>query len=64
MVVSDHYTPLSIRTHSSEPPPFAWGDRGDLEASNGTRGFTEANAAASGLYFEKGHEVMTAFLQR
>ena len=30
MVVSDHFTPIVKRTHTEEPPPFAWAKKEEL----------------------------------
>jgi len=50
LLLADHYTKLSTRTHSREPVPFAlWGDgRDDAEA------FDEENAAATRRLLEEG----------
>jgi 2,3-bisphosphoglycerate-independent phosphoglycerate mutase len=64
MVVSDHYTPIVVKTHTSEPPPFAWGTKEELESSTADSLFTEASALKSGLLFEKGHELMASFLSK
>jgi 2,3-bisphosphoglycerate-independent phosphoglycerate mutase len=62
MVASDHYTPICKKTHTSEPPPFAWARKKELESMREGPGFTEASAMKSGLFFEKGHDLMPAFL--
>ena len=62
MVVSDHLTPVSMRTHAHEPPPFAWATRGELNAPGQGLPFSEAAAKESGLLFEKGHELMNHFI--
>jgi 2,3-bisphosphoglycerate-independent phosphoglycerate mutase len=62
MVASDHYTPLSKKTHTSEPAPFAWASKGELLAGGRGPGFSEAHAGASGLEFNSGHDLMPAFL--
>lgn len=64
MVVSDHFTPISKKTHSSEPAPFAWASKKELESTAEGRGFTEKKAQESGLIFEKGHELISVFLNR
>jgi 2,3-bisphosphoglycerate-independent phosphoglycerate mutase len=64
MVASDHFTPISIKTHASDPAPFAWAAKGELASGKGGGSFTEAAATASGLYFEKGYELMPSFLGR
>ncbi len=62
MVASDHYTPICKKTHTSEPAPFAWAGKKELESMCEGPGFTEAIAIHSGLFFEKGHDLMPAFL--
>jgi len=62
MVVSDHYTPIVEKTHTVDPPPFAWGKKEELESGTAKSPFTEASALKSGLLFEDGHELMTSFL--
>ena len=62
MVVSDHLTPISKRTHTHEPAPFAWAAKGELVSECRGRPFSEAAAKDSGLVFEKGHELMHTFI--
>jgi 2,3-bisphosphoglycerate-independent phosphoglycerate mutase len=63
MVVSDHYTPICKKTHTSEPAPFAWADKKELASGGGGGpGYTEEFAGQSGILFEKGHDLMAAFL--
>ena len=50
LIVSDHYTKLSTRTHAREPVPFAlWGKGPDKAEA-----WDEENAAASGRFVEEG----------
>jgi 2,3-bisphosphoglycerate-independent phosphoglycerate mutase len=62
MVVSDHFTPIVKRTHTLEPPPFAWAARAELGLSGQGLPFSEAAAVESGIIFEKGHELMHHFI--
>ncbi len=62
MVASDHFTPISKRTHTPEPTPFAWASKKEIESVAEGPPFTEEAASKSGLLFEKGHELMSAFL--
>jgi len=62
MVVSDHFTPIVKKTHTDEPTPFAWAGKREIDAINEGPGFTEKYAGESGLIFEKGHDLMPAFL--
>jgi len=62
MVVSDHLTPIAKKTHTPEPTPFAWASKSELESRAEGPPYTEESALKSGLIFEKGHELMSAFL--
>jgi 2,3-bisphosphoglycerate-independent phosphoglycerate mutase len=62
MVATDHYTPISKRTHSTEPPPLAWASGPELEKTAGGKGFNEKDAAESALFFENGCKMMKAFI--
>lgn len=61
MVITDHFTPVSVRTHTSEPVPFAMYHSG-MASGQGTgahdRGFNEASAARTGIFADRGHELM------
>jgi len=61
MVLPDHPTPIRLRTHSDKPVPFALAGSGVV--STGGLGYSEANAAKSGLRIERGHELMEYFLR-
>mgnify|MGYP000067657196 CR=1 FL=1 len=62
MVMTDHYTPISIRTHTRGPVPFAvWGEG---IAPDRFEAFSEEEASKSGLFFERGWELMGWFLGR
>jgi len=62
MVASDHYTPICKRTHTTDPAPFAWAGKNELESVSEGAGFTEQYAKQSGLIFEKGYDLMSAFI--
>ena len=64
MVTTDHNTPLSVRTHTTEPVPFAmWGT--DIPAASpGAGGFSEAEARAAGVLMPDGASLMEAFVKR
>lgn len=56
LVVCDHFTPCSVRTHVADPVPFAlaWpGCTPDTAAR-----YDELSAAATGLFFEQGHALL------
>jgi 2,3-bisphosphoglycerate-independent phosphoglycerate mutase len=61
MILPDHYTPICKRTHVSDPVPFMiYESRNRIE---GADGFTEREAAKTGLYFEQGHELIEYFIK-
>lgn len=62
LVASDHFTPIVKKTHTSDPTPFAWATRKELEKTPVNSGFTERFALESGLHLKKGHELMGTFL--
>lgn len=65
MVISDHPTPLSLRTHSREPVPFAILSSNDEARSDKkvfARGFDERAAEGSGVFFTRGWELMEEFI--
>ena len=62
MVLPDHNTPVSVRTHTSEPVPFAVLGKG-VEPNNAAA-YNEAAAKATGLAFEHGHELMEYFIKK
>lgn len=61
MVLPDHNTPVSLRTHTAEPVPFAVFGKG--VESNNAEAYNEAAAKATGLAFEHGHELMEYFMK-
>jgi 2,3-bisphosphoglycerate-independent phosphoglycerate mutase len=56
LVMPDHPTPISVRTHTPEPVPFLiWGK--GLSASGAAR-FTENEAAKTGMFIDNGFKIM------
>jgi len=65
MVVSDHLTPITKRTHTDDPTPFAWAWNHELEDTDSQGvdlGFSEGAAKRTGLFFKIGHHLMPNFL--
>jgi 2,3-bisphosphoglycerate-independent phosphoglycerate mutase len=60
MLLPDHPTPLSLRTHTNEPVPFL------IYQSNANKentfSYNEIDAPKSGLYIQAGHRLMDYFL--
>ncbi|MEW6008376.1 MAG: cofactor-independent phosphoglycerate mutase [Candidatus Omnitrophota bacterium] len=62
LLVPDHPTPISLRTHTDGPVPFAMCGEG-IEPDSTTY-FSEKVAGQSGLFFEKGHELIEHFIRQ
>jgi len=62
LVLPDHPTPLSVRTHTAEPVPYVIysSEKSALSAHEAT--FDEASAGRSGIRIEKGFELIERFL--
>lgn len=60
LMLPDHYTPLSIRTHTSDPVPFAMCGAG-LDAE-GEESFCEKLTGRSKRVFKDGYKLMDFFL--
>ena len=60
MVLPDHPTPISLRTHTLDAVPFAIFD--STKQKNQTRNLSEKAAEKTGIYVEKGYKLMDAFI--
>ncbi len=60
LVISDHFTPISKRTHTKEPVPFVFARRSQLNGR--IRKFCEKEAYSSGVIY-KGDELILSFLK-
>jgi 2,3-bisphosphoglycerate-independent phosphoglycerate mutase len=58
MVTTDHYTPISVRTHTTEPVPFAICGTGIPAPRKGSAGFSEQAAKARGVFVAEGYRLM------
>ncbi|MFH1190511.1 MAG: cofactor-independent phosphoglycerate mutase [Candidatus Omnitrophota bacterium] len=62
MVLADHATPVSIKTHASDPAPFAMAGSG--VEHNGFEAYNETNAKASKVRFKSGAQLAEALMKR
>ena len=62
LVLSDHATPISIKTHTSDPAPFVMAGK-NIE-HNGFDIFSEKNAALSKLKFKSGAALTESFIKK
>lgn len=61
LVLPDHPTPIKLKTHVSDPVPYIIYD--SRKSADGKLDYTEKNAKQTGIYIDKGHELMEHFLK-
>jgi 2,3-bisphosphoglycerate-independent phosphoglycerate mutase len=61
LILPDHPTPLSLRTHTNDDVPYLLYDSSRKEAH--TWKYNEREAAASGNYIQNGHEILDYLLR-
>ncbi|NLZ45138.1 MAG: cofactor-independent phosphoglycerate mutase [Clostridiales bacterium] len=60
LIMPDHATPLSLKTHTNDPIPFLmYHKNGNVEGCNV---FTEETAKSTGIYEENGHLLLQKFI--
>ena len=64
LVLSDHPTPIDLRTHSNEPVPFAILDSANRSVKHDSLVYTEDCAAASGVYVKEGWKLLGTLVAR
>jgi len=62
LVLPDHPTPLSVRTHTADPVPYVIYSNEDGGTSAHGKTFDEVSAGLSGISIEKGFELIETFL--
>jgi 2,3-bisphosphoglycerate-independent phosphoglycerate mutase len=62
LVLPDHPTPLSVRTHTPDPVPYVIYSNEDKLKNNHGKTFDEVSASLSGISVEKGFELIERFL--
>jgi 2,3-bisphosphoglycerate-independent phosphoglycerate mutase len=62
LVLPDHPTPLSLRTHTSEPVPFIIYDS-TKEISSSVTSYDEFEAKKTGVYIDDGYKLMDLFIK-
>ncbi len=62
MIVTDHFTPIRIMTHTREPVPFTVLHSEDRFRPLRKRGFSEKSAYEGEVFFPKGDQLMPWFL--
>ena len=64
MILPDHPTPLSLRSHTSDPVPFLIYQKSGLPAQSGVDCFDEESAKKTGIFVPKGYWLMECLLGR
>jgi 2,3-bisphosphoglycerate-independent phosphoglycerate mutase len=59
LILPDHPTPIKLKTHVSDPVPYVIYP---AEKASGLD-YSEKNAEKTGVYIEKGYELMSRFLE-
>ena len=62
LVLPDHPTPIRVRTHTSDNVPYLLYDSTDKQ--NHAWNYNEAEAAKSGNFVEKGHEILNLLFSK
>jgi 2,3-bisphosphoglycerate-independent phosphoglycerate mutase len=62
LIMPDHPTPISMRTHTSDPVPFVM--YGKDIPNNGSRQFGESIVSEKGLKFASGEDLLTEFMRK
>jgi 2,3-bisphosphoglycerate-independent phosphoglycerate mutase len=63
MVLPDHPTPLSLRTHTADPVPFVIYSNEEGAKHGQVKSFDEDSARQSGIFIERGFELIERFLK-
>ncbi|NVM56838.1 MAG: cofactor-independent phosphoglycerate mutase [Desulfobacterales bacterium] len=63
MVTTDHYTPVSVKRHTTEPVPFAVCGTDIAAPSEALGGFSEVEAERRGLFVADGHRVIERLIR-
>jgi 2,3-bisphosphoglycerate-independent phosphoglycerate mutase len=63
LICPDHPTPIAVKTHVSDPVPYLI-YRSNDEQGNGATAYDEDQAAATGEYIAKGHELILRVVKR
>jgi len=60
LVMPDHPTPIEVQSHTGEPVPFMLWGSGFM--ANGAKRFTEAEAKITGVFVEKGYNIIGSLI--
>ncbi|MDD6213579.1 MAG: cofactor-independent phosphoglycerate mutase [Firmicutes bacterium] len=62
LILPDHPTPISLKTHVSDPVPYViYDSRRNMQTN---LDYNEANGKKTGIYIDKGHDLMRHFIEK
>ena len=62
LIAADHYTPITLRTHTPDPVPFAMAGQGIKQGKIRPLSLSEEEALKSDIFFEEGYNLMARLL--
>jgi 2,3-bisphosphoglycerate-independent phosphoglycerate mutase len=62
LIMPDHPTPVTVRTHTADPVPFLIWGKGI--SANGAKRFTEAEAKKTGVFIGEGYKIMGKLVEK
>ena len=60
LIAADHFTPITCRTHTSDPVPFAMAGEGIKQGHS--QALSEEEALRSNIFLEEGYKLMSRFI--
>ena len=60
LILPDHPTPIKLKTHVSDPVPYVIYRSGSISGAG--LNYNEKNAETTGIYIDKGHDLMKHFI--
>ncbi len=63
LVLPDHPTPLSLRTHTSDPVPYVLYQK-SIKRNSGVNGYDEFQGKETGIHIDKGYKLMKYFIEK
>lgn len=64
LLLSDHPTPIELKTHTNEPVPFAILDSKDSNVKNKNQTFSEISASKTGVFIDEGWKLIGMLLEK
>jgi len=62
LILPDHPTPLSVRTHTADPVPYVIYSNEERDKTGHGKTFDEVSAGLSGIFIERGFKLIERFL--